>query len=71
MLGATDRAVGPVRRFAACFGDARAPMCEALGVSRSGYYARASRPESVQAAADRSLAAEIRIAHKNSRSRLR
>jgi putative transposase len=44
-------------------------MCEALGVSRSGYYARASRPESVQAAADRSLAAEIRIAHKNSRSR--
>lgn len=71
MLGATDRAVGPVRRFAACFGDARAPMCEALGVSRSGYYARASRPESVQAAADRSLAAEIRIAHKNSRSRSR
>ena len=46
-------------------------MCEALGVSRSGYYARASRPESVRAAADRSLAAEIRIAHKNSRSRSR
>ena len=27
-------------------------MCDAFGVSRSGYYARASRPESVRAAVD-------------------
>ncbi|GGJ45523.1 hypothetical protein [Neoroseomonas lacus] len=35
-------------------------MCEALGVSRSGYYAWASRDESARAAADQVLAAEIR-----------
>ncbi|HEV7267340.1 MAG TPA: hypothetical protein VGN83_20880 [Falsiroseomonas sp.] len=38
-------------------------MCEALGVSRSGYYGWASRAESARAAADRALAAEIRAAH--------
>ena len=34
-------------------------MCAPLGVSRSGYYGWASRPESARAAADRALAAEI------------
>jgi putative transposase len=44
-------------------------MCEVLGVSRSGYYAWASRAESARAAADRALAAEIRAAHVGSRGR--
>jgi putative transposase len=44
-------------------------MCEVLGVSRSGYYGWASRAESVRAAADRALAAEIRAAHAASRGR--
>src|ERR671916_157996 len=44
-------------------------LCEVLGVSRSGYYAWAGRPESVRAAADRALAAEIRVAHEDSRGR--
>ncbi len=44
-------------------------MCEALGVSRSGYYAWASRAESARAAADHVLAAEIRAAHAASRGR--
>jgi transposase InsO family protein len=44
-------------------------MCEVLGVSRSGYYAWASRTESTRAAADRALAAEIREAHAGSRGR--
>ena len=44
-------------------------MCAALGVSRSGYYAWASRDESARAAADRALAAEIRAAHAASRGR--
>ena len=44
-------------------------MCEVLGVSRSGYYAWAGRPESARAAADRDLAAEIRAAHEASRGR--
>jgi transposase InsO family protein len=44
-------------------------MCEVLGVSRSGYYAWASRAESARAAADRALAAEIRAAHTASRGR--
>lgn len=44
-------------------------MCEVLGVSRSGYYAWASRAESTRAAADRALAAAIRTAHAASRGR--
>ena len=44
-------------------------MCEVLGVSRSGYYAWASRPESPRATSDRALAAEIRAAHEASRGR--
>ena len=44
-------------------------MCEVLGVSRSGYHAWAGRPESARAAADRDLAAEIRVAHEVSRGR--
>lgn len=43
--------------------------CEVLGVSRSGYYAWASRAESARAAADQALAAEIRAAHAASRGR--
>jgi hypothetical protein len=38
-------------------------MCEALGVSRSGYYDWAGRAESARAAEDRAVAAEIRAAH--------
>ena len=44
-------------------------MCEALGVSRSGYYAWAGRPERARAAEDRAVAAEIRAAHEASRGR--
>jgi len=44
-------------------------MCETLGVSRSGYYAWASRAESARVAADRALAAEIQTAHTASRGR--
>ena len=44
-------------------------MCEVLGVSRSGYYAWASRPESARSAEDRAVAAEIRAAHGASRGR--
>ena len=44
-------------------------MCEVLGVSRSGYYDRVSRPESARAAEDRGLAAEIRAGHEGSRGR--
>jgi putative transposase len=44
-------------------------MCAALGVSRSGYYGWASRPESARAAADRALAAEIRAVREGSRGR--
>jgi transposase InsO family protein len=44
-------------------------MCETLGVSRSGYYAWASRAERARGAADRALAAEIQTAHAASRGR--
>src|SRR3954466_1872926 len=44
-------------------------MCEVLGVSRSGYYDWASRPESARAVEDRAVAAEIRTAHEVSRGR--
>jgi putative transposase len=44
-------------------------MCEVLEVSRSGYYAWASRPESARAVEDRAVAAEIRSAHEDSRGR--
>jgi transposase InsO family protein len=44
-------------------------MCEVLGVSRSGYYAWASRPEGQRAAADRALALEILAAQAGSRGR--
>ena len=44
-------------------------MCEVLGVSRSGYYAWASRLESARAVEDRAVAAEIRTAHTASRGR--
>src|SRR3954463_9547719 len=44
-------------------------MCEVLGVSRSGYYAWASRPESARAVEDRAVTAEIRPAHEDSRGR--
>jgi len=44
-------------------------MCELLGVSRGGYYARAGRAESARAADDRTLAAEIRAAYEASRGR--
>ena len=44
-------------------------MCEVLGVSRSGYYTWANRPESPRAVEDRAVAAEIRAAHEGSRGR--
>jgi len=44
-------------------------MCAVLGVSRGGYYAWASRVESVRATDDRALAAAIRAAHEASRGR--
>jgi putative transposase len=44
-------------------------MCKVLEVSRSGYYAWISRAKSARAAADRTLAAEIRTSHEASRGR--
>ena len=44
-------------------------MCAVLGVSRSGYYAWVSRPESPRDQADGALASAIRDAHEASRGR--
>jgi putative transposase len=44
-------------------------MCEVLEVSRSGYYDWLARPESSRAASDRTLAAEVRAVHADSRGR--
>jgi transposase InsO family protein len=41
-------------------------LCEALGVSASGYYAWRSRPESERARTDRRLLVEIRAVHRES-----
>lgn len=48
----THRATGSIHRW-----------CDALRVSRSGYYAWRRRPESARAQADRALLAEIRALH--------
>jgi transposase InsO family protein len=42
-------------------------MCRLLGVSSSGYYAWAKRPQSQRAETDDALLAEIRLAHEVSR----
>ena len=42
-------------------------MCRALAVSPAGYYAWRTRPESVRGAANRALAAKIRVIHRESR----
>ncbi len=50
--------------------DRRVPirlMCRALTVSPAGYYAWRARPESVRGAANRALAAKIRVIHRESR----
>jgi putative transposase len=44
-------------------------MCAVLGVSTSGYYAWRDRPESMRAAANRSLSEDIRRVHADSRQR--
>ncbi len=44
-------------------------MCAVLEVSASGYYARRDRPESIRAAANRTLAEDIRRVHADSRQR--
>ena len=44
-------------------------MCDALSVSRSGYYAWRSRPESLRKAADRGLLGDIRRVHAHHRER--
>lgn len=43
-------------------------LCRALGVSRSGYYAHRSRPESKRSVEDRRLSALVSEAHRKSRS---
>ena len=43
-----------------------AVMCRVLGVSRSGYYARAQRPPSERAVANAALTEEIRRVHADS-----
>mgnify|MGYP002813374647 CR=1 FL=1 len=50
--------------------DRRVPirlMCRALAVSPAGYYALRARPESMRGAANRALAAKIRMIHRASR----
>ena len=42
-------------------------MCRQLGVSRSGYYAWLTRPESTHAREDRRLAVLVRVSHERSR----
>ena len=42
-------------------------MCRALAVSPAGYYAWRARPESMRGAANRALAAKIRMIHRASR----
>jgi transposase InsO family protein len=42
-------------------------MCRVLGVSRSGYYAAKTRPESARAVADRELLTQIKRVHSASR----
>jgi putative transposase len=42
-------------------------QCEALGVSRSGYYAWRGRPEAPRVKADAELVVEIKVAHKTGR----
>lgn len=44
------------------------PMCNVLGVSRSGYYAWKKRPPAPRARADAQLAVEVVAAHKRSRA---
>lgn len=46
-----------------------AALCEQLGVSRSGYYAWAKRPESERDKSDRALSVEVAAVHQESRSR--
>jgi putative transposase len=44
-------------------------LCEALGVSRSGYYGRQSRPEGVRGKANRELTAEVRAIDREHKQR--
>ena len=44
-------------------------LCRHLGVSRSGYYAWAQRPESQRDKSDRALSVEVAAVHQESRSR--
>ncbi|RCW52066.1 hypothetical protein DFP97_101412 [Paenibacillus prosopidis] len=44
-----------------------AKMCQALSVSRSGYYAHIKRPESKRSKANRELLDTIKDIHTNSR----
>jgi transposase InsO family protein len=44
-------------------------LCRHLGVSRSGYYAWAKRPESQRDKSDRALSVEVAAVHQESRSR--
>jgi hypothetical protein len=44
-------------------------LCRHLGVSRSGYYAWAKRPESERDKSERALSVEVAAVHQESRSR--